>query len=121
MHNRPLSPHLSIYKKQLSSVFSALHRISGISIFIGWILLAWIFIGMVMCDYPQCLLNIVDSMFFAICVRLFGLCVFYHLVNGIRHLIWDAGYLMSIKQSDISAYFVAGATISLWFIFWFIV
>lgn len=89
---RPLSPHLSIYSKQITSTLSILHRISGVALYIGLILLV-VFLYVVAYfpkDYAslhQCLSSAAGK------TLLFGwtLAFYYHLFNGIRHLYWDMG------------------------------
>ena len=92
--NRPLSPHLQIYKPQISSFSSIFHRITGVSLYGGLIFLCWFLFynayyqtmdSGLKCDCPikQLLLYVIISgMVFAL---------YYHLFNGIRHLLWDAG------------------------------
>jgi len=89
---RPLSPHLSIYKKQISSVLSILHRLTGMGLVFGaLVLVAWLAV----CAYAPELYG----SFYAALSTPFGLLIllgftwafYYHLCNGIRHLFWDIG------------------------------
>lgn len=90
---RPLSPHLGIYKWPLAMAISILHRITGVALAIGAALMVCIFIA-VAAD-PECyewirgyLTNKVGKAF----LFLWTFALFLHLFNGIRHLFWDAGY-----------------------------
>jgi succinate dehydrogenase / fumarate reductase cytochrome b subunit len=110
--NRPLSPHLSIYKIQISSSLSILHRISGFILFLGMIILPWILVGFVF--YPQiasceCWNSIIIK------IILFGwsMTLFYHYLNGIRHLFWDVGKGFEISTMNRSGIMVIIGTILL--------
>ena len=90
--NRPLSPHLQVYKPQLTSVMSILHRITGMLLALGVLVFTyWLY--RVVTD-----VNIANQItaFFASGLGMVLLFVWiftfnYHLCNGIRHLFWDAG------------------------------
>ena len=89
---RPLSPHLSIYRPQITSTLSIFHRITGVALYFGLILLA-VFLHVVAYSpenyaaLHQCLSSAIGRLF------LFGwtLAFYYHLFNGVRHLYWDMG------------------------------
>jgi len=90
---RPLSPHLSVYRLTLTMAMSILHRITGVALYAGVLLVAWFLIAASM-----------DASAFAVFsgflrsflgrVILFGFSwsLFHHMLGGIRHFIWDAGY-----------------------------
>jgi succinate dehydrogenase / fumarate reductase cytochrome b subunit len=92
-HKRPISPHLQIYRPQLTSVTSILHRLSGLFLslgllaFVGW--LGALAGGEETYRNAQAIAASVIGR-----VLLFGwtAAFFYHLLNGIRHLAWDAGW-----------------------------
>ena len=119
--NRPLSPHLSIHKKVLTSVFSILHRITGIGLSMGSVLIVlWISLLALGPDYFF-LFEAISSTIFFKCVLLFWtLGIFYHLYNGIRYLYWTYGLGMDLRVVYISGYFVFFFTIISTFIVWFI-
>ena len=92
--NRPLSPHLQIYKPQITSVLSILHRITGFFLYIGLLLFVWWVICIV--NFPEKEYIKYISAFFSSklgTALLMGWSVglFYHSLNGIRHLLWDIG------------------------------
>jgi len=97
--NRPLSPHLGIYRPQISSVLSILHRISGIFLAIGIIGLAyWL---SALAGGPAAYADAVGVLGsgpgkLALFLWLLAFC--YHFLNGIRHLFWDAGLGFEIQQ-----------------------
>lgn len=109
--NRPLSPHLQVYKPQLTTVLSISHRITGVALSVGTLLLvAWI---AATAKGPDAFAIVSGFMRNPIgLLLLFGwsVALFYHLANGIRHLFWDAGYGYDIETAYRSGWIVVGAT-----------
>lgn len=92
---RPLSPHLTIYKLQISSALSLLHRITGAFLFFGIIILSWIMIAILMQKSGIAFLEmsfdyLTDCNIFKVFLLGISFCLYYHLFNGVRHLFWDA-------------------------------
>ena len=112
--NRPLSPHLQIYKPQLTSVLSISHRMTGFALSII-ILLSPVIIYFLTnsADTHKVVISLLQNNFIKLIffLALFGL--IYHLCNGIRHLAWDAGYGLDLDSSYKSGYIVLGVSISL--------
>lgn len=96
---RPLSPHLQIYRWQLTSVLSILHRASGISLAGGAVLLVWWLAAAASGPEAYAVFSAAIGSI-AGRVLLFGwtLSFFYHLANGIRHLWWDTGHGLELPQ-----------------------
>ena len=87
---RPLSPHLQIYKPQITSVMSILHRATGIFIALGIALISLVFIALPYGESAYAgIASILRSLIGQIILGLFAAAFFYHLCNGIRHLCWD--------------------------------
>lgn len=109
--NRPLSPHLTIYKPQITSVLSIIHRITGIilsSSVLG--IIVWL---MALQQGRQTYYSHQQFYhhFFGKTIMLIWLgCFYYHLANGIRHLFWDMGYGFDLKTVYKSGFFVLGWT-----------
>ena len=121
MNNRPLSPHLSIHKKVLTSIFSIFHRLTGIGLSIGSVLItAWIAIISFGADYFFLLEYISSFLIFKIILFIWTVGIFYHLFNGIRYLFWSYGTGMDLKTVYNSGYFVLFltliSTITVWFV-----
>lgn len=116
---RPLSPHLQIYRWQLTSVLSILHRMTGIALAIGAILLvAWLGAA---ADGPGAYAKMQGFLGSWIgLILLFGwsVALFYHLCNGIRHLAWDTGHGLDLKSVYASGWTVVAATAVLTVIAW---
>lgn len=90
--NRPTSPHISIYKPQITSALSILHRITGVALYVGTFLLCSFLV--VVAYFPEHYFELHECLSSAIGrVFLFGwtLAFYFHLFNGIRHLYWDMG------------------------------
>ena len=105
--NRPLSPHLTIHKKVLTAVFSIFHRITGIGLSIGSILMAiWISLIALGPNYFFIFESIAATLIFKIILFLWTLGIFYHLFNGIRYLFWTYGLGMELKTVYTSGYII---------------
>ena len=119
--NRPLSPHLTIHKKVLTAVFSIFHRITGIGLSIGSVLMAiWISLIALGPNYFFIFEFVASTAIFKIILFLWTIGVFYHLFNGIRYLFWTYGLGMELKTVYTSGYVILGltfiATIFVWVI-----
>ncbi len=111
---RPLSPHLTIYKPQITSVLSITHRATGVSLLLGLFLsVAWL--GSLACDEET--FNFVNGFVTSIVGKIIITCfiwaIYYHMWNGIRHLFWDIGKGYEISTVTKSGIFVVIASIAL--------
>ncbi len=112
--NHPLSPHLQIYKPQLTSLLSILHRFTGIGLSIGFFLLIGFLYGVTVNEkFYGCFMKIAATLWGKLIILGFVGAFWYHLFNGIRHLFWDAGYNLELKDVYASGYFVITMTILL--------
>jgi succinate dehydrogenase / fumarate reductase cytochrome b subunit len=116
--NRPVSPHLTIYKKQISSVLSIFHRITGVGLCFGISVLIWYFIILAFNDFSPQYLCCCKCNIWKIPLILISFGWFYHLSNGIRHLIWDSGYCFSVKAINFTGWLVVICSIIMTIIFW---
>ena len=90
---RPLSPHLSVYRLTLTMAMSIAHRITGVTLYAGVLLLAWFLIAASMdASAFGVFSGFVTSFFGRIVLFGFSWSLFHHMLGGIRHFIWDAGY-----------------------------
>jgi len=91
--NRPLSPHLTIYRPQLTSVLSILHRVTGCALALGAILTVWWFLAAATGpEYFAFVDGVMTSWLGGLVLLGLLLALWFHFCNGIRHLVWDAGY-----------------------------
>lgn len=99
---RPLSPHISIYKPQITSILSITHRLTGVTLFIGVLLLVWWMVSVIYgCDCITPLFKTVPGQVF---LAAWSFALFYHLCNGMRHLFWDIGKgfeMATVRKSGI--------------------
>lgn len=117
---RPLSPHLQIYRPQLTSVLSILHRITGIVLSLGAFVLAWWLLAVAQGgDAYARAAGFLASPFGKLVLVGFSLALVYHLLNGIRHLLWDAGWGFKLPQVYRSGYVVVGLTVVFTAAIWF--
>ncbi len=114
VQDKPLSPHLQVYRPQLTSVTSILHRMTGGALAIGILPFLWWLGALAYGPEAYALFRMLWSAWYGQ-VMLFGwlACFCYHFCNGIRHLLWDMGLLLKLKQSYIAGYLVLAATVIL--------
>ena len=117
----PLSPHLQIYRWQISSLVSITHRITGIFNLLGLIFICiWISsvgISENFFEYFSIFLKSFKGKFILIG---FTWSISYHLLSGVRHLFWDLGYGYEIKTANISGTIVIFGSLILTFVLWLI-
>lgn len=117
--SRPLSPHLQVYRWQISNTLSILHRLTGLVLAIGGLaLVAWLLAlasGQAAFTGANALLG---SLVGQLALVGWTFCFFYHLCNGVRHLAWDAGHGFDKAVARKSGIAVVTAAILLTVIFW---
>lgn len=119
--SRPLSPHLQVYRFEWTMALSITHRITGVGLTIGTLLLAWWLIAAA--AGPEAFATaqgFIGSWFGLLLMFGWTWALFYHLGNGIRHLVWDAGYSFELQSAERGAYIVAGASLGLTVLAWII-
>lgn len=118
---RPLSPFMfpTWYRFQITSALSILHRLTGIALAIGSILLAWWLVAVAAGGelFAQTHAFIVSPIG-VLLLFLWSAAFFYHLCNGIRHLAWDAGYGFEVRKVYLRRYAVLAGTIVLTVLAW---
>ncbi len=107
---RPRSPHLQIYRPQWSSVLSITHRLSGVLLVL--LLAAWLWWLKALAGGPEShagFMALAGNGPFRVLWGVLAWALFFHLFNGIRHLLWDAGWLLELPAARRSGYLVAAA------------
>lgn len=118
-HDRPLSPHISIYRWPITMVLSIMHRISGVAMSIGLIVLvAWLYDAASGPEAYAVFSAVMGSAIGKLMLIAWSLAFFYHLSNGVRHLVWDMGRGFEKEQANTSSWLVLAMTIVLTAIFW---
>lgn len=111
--NRPLSPHLTIYKPQISSILSISHRITGVVNYIGMVVLLWWITSIAFLPQDPThtwIWELANYWLGKLIIFGWSFSIFFHLCTGIRHLFWDAGLGFDVKvmnRTGILAVFMA--------------
>ena len=99
--NRPLSPHLTIYKPQLTSVTSILIRITGNALIVSvFLIVCWLFSAATSPQYFTVIDSFMNSWFGTLILISSLWAVWYHLLGGLRHLIWDRAIGLDLKTAE---------------------
>ena len=106
--HRPLSPHLQIYRWQWTASYSILHRLTGIALCFGALLIAAWFLALAYQDPDlfRTMHHFMGSWMGIIILAGFCWALMYHCLNGIRHLFWDMGKGLSLEIGQFSGHFV---------------
>ena len=116
---RPLSPHLQVYKLQLTSALSILHRMTGVALAVGTLLLVWWLIAAASgSDSFNMVQTFIGTWFGRLMLFGWSFALFYHLCNGIRHLFWDMGQGYELPTVAASGWAVVIISIALTGISW---
>ena len=105
--NRPLSPHLTVYKPQLNSITSILTRITGNAMLVSALLIVWWFLAAATsASYFATADALLTSWIGDLVMTLSVLGVWYHALAGVRHLIWDNALMLDMESADKLSWFV---------------
>ena len=116
---RPLSPHLQVYRWQMTSVLSILHRCTGLFLVLGTVNVAFWVIALalghnIFASYQMWL----GSPMGKVLLVGWSFSLFYHLTNGIRHLLWDAGWGYEIERVYMTGWIVVSISVLLTGLLW---
>ncbi|QFT82747.1 Succinate dehydrogenase cytochrome b556 subunit [Roseovarius sp. THAF27] len=112
--NRPLSPHLTIYRPQLTSMTSILTRITGNALLVAALLTVWwLLAAATSADYFATADAVVTSWFGDIVMFLSLWALWYHTLAGVRHLIWDNGMMLQIDKAEMLGWAAIGGSVVL--------
>jgi len=118
---RPLSPHLMDYRLDFTTVLSGLHRITGLGLGIGTLLLTWWLVAAATsADAFATVQGFIGSPIGLLMLFGWTFSLFFHLCNGIRHLAWDLGLGFEKAQYIASGYVAAAASVALTVLVWII-
>ncbi len=117
--NRPLSPHLTIYRPQWTSMSSILVRITGIALLFGSILLVWWLIAAATSESAFAGIDgFLRSWFGLLILFAATWAIFYHMLGRLRHVIWDFGHFLDVETSEKMAMGMVGGATLLTLIVW---
>lgn len=119
---RPLSPHLQIYRLPLIAILSITHRITGVALTVGTALLVYWLLALAYGEdaylHAQ---QVLGSMLGQLFLFFWSWALYYHLCNGIRHLVWDAGYGFEVPTADKTGKITLAVSVVLTFLTWVII
>jgi|TARA_B110000967_G_scaffold209012_1_gene263300 succinate dehydrogenase / fumarate reductase cytochrome b subunit len=119
--NNPLSPHLQIYRWQITSVLSILHRITGVVLSLGTIILSvWLLCLGLGETYFNFFNHLISSFIGRTIMIGYTWAVCFHTLNGIRHLGWDYGYGLELIAVKITGWTVILSSLVMTTIIWFL-
>jgi succinate dehydrogenase / fumarate reductase, cytochrome b subunit len=117
--HRPLSPHLGIYKPQLTSILSISHRATGVALAGGTVLLLWWLLAAATGPEAFATAQWFWGSWLGLLLLLgWSFSLFYHLCNGMRHLLWDIGWGFDLPTAYLTGWIVVGASVALTVIAW---
>ena len=117
--SRPLSPHLQVYQPQWTSVLSIMHRLTGVALTVGTLLLVyWVVAAAAGEQAYETAREVIGSFFGRLFLFGWSVALFYHLCNGIRHLFWDAGLGFELSTAYRSGMAVLAGTVALTLVSW---
>ncbi|MCY4239983.1 MAG: succinate dehydrogenase, cytochrome b556 subunit [Rhodospirillaceae bacterium] len=112
--DRPLSPHLQIYRPQWTSMLSIFHRITGVALAVGTVLLVWWLVAAASsAAYFAYVQGFMGSWMGIILLIGWAFSLYYHLCNGLRHLFWNAGIGLELGPARRSGILVFHAAVGL--------
>ncbi|MBN8890297.1 MAG: succinate dehydrogenase, cytochrome b556 subunit [Acetobacteraceae bacterium SCN 69-10] len=119
---RPLSPHLQVYKPQITSVLSIFHRMTGVALSAGTLLLVWWLVAAATSEGAYATVSgFIRSPIGWLLLFGWSVALWFHFCNGIRHLFWDFGHGFELPQVHASGKAVLVATGVLTLLTWIVV
>lgn len=119
---RPLSPHLSIYRWPITMTLSILHRVTGLALSAGFLVLTWWLAAAATGGSSyEAVAGLLGSIPGRVLLVGMTFAFFFHLANGIRHLVWDLGLGFEIRQANASSWAVIAATVLATALFWLVI
>lgn len=120
-NGRPLSPHLSIYRWPITMTLSILHRVTGVGLSVGFVVwTVWLFDVASGAEAYAVFIAMMTTVVGKILLVGWSFAFFFHLANGIRHLVWDTGRGFEIRHANASAWLVLLATAVMTAAFWWL-
>jgi succinate dehydrogenase / fumarate reductase cytochrome b subunit len=118
---RPLSPHLQVYRWPISMALSISHRATGVGLGIGTLLLTWWLVALAVSDNAfSTVQGFLGSPIGILVLFVWSGLLVFHLVTGIRHLVWDAGYGFEKPDYNISGWTAVAVTAALTILIWIV-
>lgn len=120
LRERPMSPHLQIYTPLMSMVMSIVHRITGVGLFLGTILLAWwLASAAIGPEAYASFMALADSLIGRLVLFGYTWALIHHMLGGLRHFIWDTGRGFALGTIDLLAWGTLIVSVTLTLVIWF--
>jgi succinate dehydrogenase / fumarate reductase cytochrome b subunit len=120
-NNHPVSPHLQIYRLPLTAILSITHRLTGVMLAFGCVLLVWLLAAAAQgAESYEALVPHYQAWYGQIIVLGFLFSLYLHFCNGIRHLFWDVGYGFEMETVDLTAKMAIGMAVVLTIVTWMV-
>lgn len=118
---RPLSPHVQVYRLPLTAILSIAHRITGVGLTMGLLLLTcWLAAAAFGGPAYTAVMDFITSWFGQLILFGFSLSLYFHLCNGLRHLVWDAGKGFEIADTQRANLIVLASAVVLTVVTWLV-
>ena len=119
-NSKPTSPHLQIYRWNISSIASIMHRLTGVALYFSILAIAWFIvyytynIGSISeKENCECASMLILNIIFYGAIIAITFSLYYHFCNGIRHLFWDIGKGFNVKTANRNAVIVILSALAL--------
>ena len=120
-NNHPVSPHVQIYRLPLTAILSITHRLTGVFLAFGCLLLVWLLAaGAQGAEAYEALVVHYQAWYGQIFVLGFLFSLYLHFCNGIRHLFWDVGYGFELETVDLTAKLAIAMALGLTVVTWIV-
>jgi succinate dehydrogenase / fumarate reductase, cytochrome b subunit len=121
LKDRPLSPHLQIYKPMLTMMMSIVHRITGAALYLGTLLLVWWLIAAAAGPNAYAAVQwFMETLFGRLILFGYTWALIHHMLGGIRHLIWDTGRGFEQNEREWLALATAVGSVTLTLMLWIV-
>jgi succinate dehydrogenase / fumarate reductase cytochrome b subunit len=119
--NQPISPHLQVYRFHFTMAASIIHRITGVGLGLGSLLLSWWLIAAATGPEAYAVVQtVMGSLIGRLILLGYTWAIFYHLLCGIRFMVWDAGYALEIRNTKLGGQIVVVGSVILTALCWLI-
>jgi succinate dehydrogenase / fumarate reductase, cytochrome b subunit len=120
---RPLSPHLQIYRPMLTMMMSIVHRITGAALYLGTLLVAWLLVAAASGpDSYAMAMGFLSSWFGKLILFGYTWALMHHMLGGVRHFVWDTGHGFGVEEREwLARATLAGSialTLAIWLVGW---
>ncbi len=120
--DRPLSPHLQIYRPMLTMMMSIVHRITGVALYFGTLLLVlWLVAAATSPEAYRLASAIAGSILGLIVLFGYSWALIHHMLGGIRHFVWDTGHGLGPEWREVLAKATIGGSVGLTVLLWVVI